>query len=129
MTPLPSCWIFHHIPLCLILTWSCTGFMSRNEFIWLHVEKRIYFKYITVIFKCLNNIAPKQLSSKLKLLCAFEMLLHTNNFVPSSSWGKRSFSYLAPRLWNALPIEMRITTNIERFKSSLNQFLFTDFRA
>ena len=99
------------------------------ELHWLHVEKRIYFKYITVIFKCLNNVAPKQLSSTLKLRCPFDMLLDTNNFVPSSSWGKRSFSYLAPRLWNALPVEMRIITNIERFKSTLKQFLFTDFRA
>ena len=99
------------------------------ELHWLHIEKRIHFKYITVIFKCLNNIAPKQLSSKLKLHCAFEMLLNTNNFVPSSNWGKRSFSYLAPRLWNALPIELRIITNIERFKTNLKQFLFTEFRA
>ena len=99
------------------------------ELHWLHIEKRIHFKYITVIFKCLNNIAPKQLSSKLKLHCAFEMLLNTNNFVPSSNWGKRSFSYLAPRLWNALPVELRIITNIERFKTNLKQFLFTEFRA
>ena len=99
------------------------------ELHWLHVEKRIYFKYITVIFKCLNNIAPVQLASKLKLRCAFQMVLETNTFAPSSNWGRRSFTYMAPRCWNALPMDLRIITNIEQFKSKLKQYLFTEFRS
>lgn len=57
------------------------------------------------------------------------MLLDTNTVSPSSSWGKRSFSYLAPRCWNALPIELRTIPTIELFKSNLKQFLFTNFRS
>ena len=86
-------------------------------------------KYITVIFKCLNNIAPVQLASKLKLRCAFQMVLETNTFAPSSNWGRRSFTYMAPRCWNALPMDLRIITNIEQFKSKLKQYLFTEFRS
>ena len=56
------------------------------------------------------------------------MVLETNTFVPSSNWGRRSFTYMAPRCWNALPMDLRIITNIERFKSKLKQYLFTDFR-
>lgn len=83
---------------------------------WLHVEKRIHFKYITVIFKCINNLAPAQLSSKIRLSCAFEMTLSTNLFLPTSSWGKKSFSYyMAPRCWNALPIELRLIPTLELF--------------
>ena len=95
---------------------------------WLHVEKRIHFKYITVIFKCINNLAPVQLSSKIRLSCAFEMTLSTNLFLPTSSWGKKSFSYMAPRCWNALPIELRLIPTLELFKCHLKTFLFSNFR-
>jgi len=99
-----------------------------TELHWLHVEKRIYFKFITIIFKCLNNLAPFQLVSKLKLTCPFQMLLSSNDFVPSMNWGKRSFTYMAPRCWNALPIELRIISSLELFKGRLKSYLFTDFR-
>ena len=96
---------------------------------WLQVEKRSYFKYIVLIFKCINNFAPVQLSSKLKMKCPINMLLDTEQFVPSSSCGRRSFSYLAPRCWNAMPIELRLITGLEEFKTKLKTFLFTNFRA
>lgn len=94
---------------------------------WLHVDKRIYFKFITYVFKCINNIAPVQLSTKLKLDCAFQMILDTS-FSPSSELGRKSFTYMAPRCWNALPIELRVITTLEHFKSRLKTYLFTNFR-
>ena len=81
-----------------------------------------------MIFKCINNLAPVQLSSKIRLSCAFEMTLSTNLFLPTSSWGKKSFSYMAPRCWNALPIELRLIPTLELFKSHLKTFLFSNFR-
>ena len=99
-----------------------------TELHWLHVEKRIYFKLLTIIFKCINNIAPVQLSSKLKLACPFQMLLQTNDFVPTSVLGKKAFTYVAPRCWNALPIDLRIISGLEHFKGKLKSYLFTDFR-
>jgi len=94
---------------------------------WLHVDKRIYFKFITYVFKCINNIAPVQLSTKLKLDCAFQMILDTS-FSPSSELGRKSFTYMAPRCWNALPIELRVITTLDHFKSRLKTYLFTNFR-
>ena len=67
---------------------------------WLHVEKRIHFKFLTTVFKCINNIAPIQLSMKLKLSCAFQMILDTS-YSPASEFGRKSFSFMAPRCWNA----------------------------
>ena len=95
---------------------------------WLHVEKRIYFKFITYVFKCINNIAPVQLSMKLKLDCVFQMTLATS-ISPSTELGRKSFSYMAPRCWNALPIEIRIITSLEHFKGRLKTYLFDNFRA
>ena len=95
---------------------------------WLHVEKRVYFKYITVIYKCINNMAPLQLSSKIQVSCPLQMTLKTDLFLPTSSWGKRAFSYMAPRCWNALPFELRIIPTLESFKTHLKTYLFSNFR-
>ena len=57
-----------------------------------------------------------------------QMLLDSSDLIPSSSWGRRSFRYVAPRCWNALLIELRIITSLEHFKSKLKGYLFTDFR-
>ena len=35
----------------------------------------------------------------------------------------RSFSYLAPRLWNTIPIDIRNSSNLKSFKSNLKQAL------
>ena len=95
---------------------------------WLHVEKRVYHKLLTTVFKCINNMAPTQVMAKLKMHCPLQMLLDSSDFIPSSSWGRRSFRYMAPRCWNALPIELRIISSLEHFKSKLKGYLFTDFR-
>ena len=56
------------------------------------------------------------------------MLLSSNDFVPSSTWGRRSFTHMAPRCWNALPLDLRILTSLELFKGKLKSYLFTDYR-
>ena len=40
--------------------------------------------------------------------------------------GERTFAFAAPRLWNALPLEMRTIEKIETFKSKLKTLLFTE---
>ena len=114
------CWIFHHIPLCLIITWSCTGFMWRNVFI---SNTSLWFSSVWTMLLLSNY--PQRWSYAVPSICYWIQTI----LCLLQAGGKRSFSYLAPRLWNALPVEMRIITNIERFKSTLKQFLFTDFRA
>ena len=73
-------------------------------------------------------MAPAQLASKVQISCAFQMTLSTVKFLPSCNWGKRAFSYMAPRCWNALPIELRVITHLEAFKTRLKTYLFTNFR-
>lgn len=94
---------------------------------WLTVDKRVYFKYLVLIWKCLNNKAPIGLSEKLQMDSAFNMLLNTSCFQPLSSFGRRSFSYLAPRLWNALSLDLRTCPVLNIFKRKLKHFLFDSF--
>ena len=42
----------------------------------------------------------------------------------STEFGKRSFSYLAPKIWNNLPLEIRLTSTYHTFKIRLKSFLF-----
>ena len=94
---------------------------------WLAVNKRIYYKYLVLTWKCLNCKAPVGLSSKLCLESASNMSLNMSNFVPFTNFGRRSFSYQAPRLWNALPLDLRTLPELGSFKASLKLFLFDSF--
>ena len=40
------------------------------------------------------------------------------------TYGDRAFSVCAPKLWNELPFQVRILTNIQAFKSGLKTMLF-----
>ena len=40
--------------------------------------------------------------------------------------GDRAFSVCGPRLWNALPIRLRLVEELEDFKKDLKTYLFTD---
>ena len=96
---------------------------------WLKVEARIHYKYLVLIFKCINSIAPVPLASKLSIRHAIDMLLDANYFKPTSLAGRKSFSYLAPRCWNALPRYLRIISYLDNFKSKLKHYLFDNFDA
>ena len=43
-----------------------------------------------------------------------------------TKYGRRTFDYAGPRLWNALPLEVRTIELIETFKKKLKTVLFMD---
>ena len=45
----------------------------------------------------------------------------------NTTFGRRSFSYAAPKLWNHLPLTLRLSQSLENFKSQLKTFLFSSF--
>ncbi len=80
---------------------------------WLPVKHHIDFKILLITYKALNGLAPHYLS---KLLSHYSppRLLHSQNSghliiprISTSTPGCRSFSYLAPKLWNNLPNTVR----------------------
>ena len=42
----------------------------------------------------------------------------------NTKYGKRTFDYLAPKLWNALPLHVRTEENIDIFKKQVKTILF-----
>ena len=79
------------------------------------------------MLQCLNSKAPVDLAAKLQLESAQNMLLDSSTFMPLSNFGRRAFSYQAPRLWNSLSLELRICTELNTFKAHLKHFLFDYF--
>ena len=97
-------------------------FIERlNVLHWLSIKKRVAYKVLLLVFKCLHNKAPLLLSALVPVNSSARQTnaLSTRLFYPTSSYGQRAFSYYAPRLWNALPT-MRTIELLSEFKSKLN---------
>ena len=42
----------------------------------------------------------------------------------NSKYGRRTFEYVGPRLWNALPLKVRTEERIDNFKRQVKTILF-----
>ena len=97
---------------------------------WLPVQYRIHFKVLTFTFKALHGQAPAYIteiihpySNPRSLRSADQHLL----VVPRTrlkTKGDRAFEAAAPRLWNALPLELRTAPSEASFKKQLKTHFF-----
>ena len=94
---------------------------------WLPVNSRITFKLACLAYNYSSTVNL--------LICARyytitpRTLRSTNHFfldVPrfSTEFGKRSFNYLAPTVWNGLPLNIRLSPTFNTFKRRLKTHLF-----
>ena len=96
---------------------------------WLPVHKRICFKILLMTFKCLNQLAPSYLSdllihyrpSRTSQSSHKELLVQPRCHL--KTYGERAFSFIAPKLWNALPLSIKRCNSAESFKSTLKTYL------
>ena len=101
-----------------------------KELHWLPVEQRIVFKILLLVYKSLNNLAPKYISDLLRFhdpgrnLRSVNKLLLTVPKTKQKTYGDRAFSVAAPKLWNTLPIEIKQCSTINIFKQRLKTHLF-----
>lgn len=104
---------FHHIPSDELL----------QGLHWLKVIERIEYKIITIVHKCLHGKAPIDLASSL-VLSRSDRTFKLNIPHYKSHYGERCFAVSGPKLWNMLPIDIRIITNTDEFKKKLKTYLF-----
>ncbi len=99
---------------------------------WLPVEERIKFKILLLTYKALNGQAPQYISQML----SFKDTRNTRYmqsvplFVPKvrcPTFGGKSFSHVAPGLWNKLPLSIRSAENVDIFKTKLKTHLFVAY--
>ena len=94
---------------------------------WLNVEARIFFKIMLIVYKCVNGICSRNLQIRYKgynCRTSDYLLLETKKV--KTNYGQRCFDYVGPRLWNALPLKVRMLENIETFKRNVKTILFKD---
>ena len=76
---------------------------------WLPIKHRINFEILLITYKALDGLAPQYLSELLTHYSPSRLLQSQNSGqltiprISKSTAGGRSFSYLAPKLWNSLP--------------------------
>jgi hypothetical protein len=82
------------------------------------------------VYKALNGLSPHYICELLmykqnaRLLRSSDQLLLIEPKMRLSTVGDRAFSSYAPRLWNSLPLHIKICDNVESFKSALKTYLF-----
>ena len=105
-----------------------------RELHWLSVDKRITFKVLMTVFKCLNKISPCYLSASispyrparasLRSASDTTLLAVPNTIKLLKSAERRTFCYVAPRMWNELPRKIRECNSVSQFKKALKTYLF-----
>ena len=127
-------------PLTLIQNFAARLIMRRGKFSsatpllkelhWLPIPYRIRFKVLLLTYKALHSLGPSYLTSLLNPRPMVRSLRSNNHLllqVPRSRsvrFGDCSFSVYAPKLWNSLPLCIRLANSVSSFKSLLKTHLF-----
>ena len=97
---------------------------------WLPVSFRIEYKILFLCFKAQHDLAPGYLKDLLVPYVPSRRLRSSDKALLSTkksrlvTFGDRSFEVAAPRLWNALPIDLRECDSVDIFKKHLKTHLF-----
>ena len=100
----------------------------------LPISLRIRFKVCTMVYKCVNGVAPLYLSNLLHLKRSLESLRVSDDktllYEPrleQQNYRNRRFEIAAPREWNLLPRPLREASSLETFKVKLKTYFFNQY--
>ena len=118
------------------ITEKATGLTSTTSLLrnlhWLPINKRIHFKILLLTYKSLSNSIPSYLSELIHTYTPSRALRSQNKHllqVPrfkTQYYGRSSFTFNAPTLWNSLPLAIRTAPSIQTFKTALKTYLFNN---
>ena len=101
---------------------------------WLPVRQRIIFKIATLMYRCLNGLAPSYLAADCIVVSAIpgrrQLRSATSGqlYIPRTrtvTFGPRSFKVCGPTIWNDLPARMKDPSlSFDSFRKMLKTFLF-----
>ena len=95
------------------------------KFHWLKVPERILYKLLLFVHKCIYQKAPESLC-KLVNYGDSERSMKLRETKVKTKFGDRAFSHAAPKLWNLLPLHVRIQEDTIVFKKMLKSYLMTE---
>ena len=118
---------FKHCSKACLLRSELQPFYTTDvlELHWLQLNQRIHFKILLFALKAIRGIAPTYIQNLVSLKSqgtynirsSGGILLASSTFRSKVTLGDRSFQVAAPKLWNALPRELRDIPNLHTFKS------------
>ncbi len=96
----------------------------------LPVRYRIEFKIAALTYRCVYGLAPFYLAELVTPYVPSRELRSADSctlaFLKTKQdrYGRRSFSYAAPKVWNSLPFYLRTSPTFKKFCSDLKTHLF-----
>ena len=122
-------------PALNVVLWSVTIWRVKSySWSWLPVKYRVSYRLAVLVFLCCRNRAPLHLSSALSDSAARSRrpnLRSSNTGIviqPRTrhpTLGGRSFQVAASRVWNSLPVSLRVSDNVNDFKRQLKAYLLS----
>ncbi len=97
---------------------------------WLPVRYRIEFKIAALTYRCVYGLAPSYLTELVTPYVPSRELRSADSCTlafpktKQDRYGRRSFSYAAPKVWNSLPFYLRTSPTFNKFCSDLKTHLF-----
>ena len=103
---------------------SCSPRTLLQQLHWLPIKHHIDFKIANITFRTLHSSQPAYLLSSLHACHSTRSLrLSTTNLLSApfvrTSFGARSFSVAAPKIWNSVPLSLRTCTSPDTFRRHL----------
>ena len=104
-----------------------------KELHWLPIDARLEYKVLLLTFKAVHGLAPTYMSEMVSvyqpprsLRSEGKMKLSTSTYkAKTKTYGQKSFTWAAPRLWNELPKSIRTMENVSSFKRAIKTYLFS----
>lgn len=95
---------------------------------WLPVHSRITFKIACLTYKTLATGQPTYLRILLNQYVPSRQLRSSSQYLleqrpVKTEFGKRSFSYMSPYIWNSLPYDVKLSQSYDTFKRRLKTHL------
>ena len=97
---------------------------------WLKIRERIAYKIASLIHKCKNNQAPVYLQELLpskqheRLLRSSMTEYLNSDFCKNTHTLRSPFSAAGPRIWNLLPLDIKVEKCTDTLKKKLKTHLF-----
>ncbi len=93
-----------------------------TELKFLNLSERRMFYLATLLFKCVNNMAPSYLLDKVEDIHGRDTRASSRNDLvvrrSRISVGDKAFQHRGPLCWNSIPADVRDSTTVVAFKNA-----------
>ena len=113
-----------------VITRLVNSSLSLGHFFWPILATRIEYKIVVNTFKTIHGMAPKYLHDLIDIRQNRHYNLRSNKGIVlcdasgKRTLGDRSFRAAAPKIWNKLPDDVKVSQKLDTFKRKLKTHYF-----